>query len=220
MYTSDDYVVAKENRGAYEGVCDFVDRASGSIVVYGSEQSGKTHLLSIGKERAGKKALLVPTAAIMLRFELDLGDEFFDTLGEIPILFIDEVEEVADHPETAKLLELMIAERDRKGLATRFASRKTPGELGLVELQAAMAKFEVFNVAPFGKESLKEAIGVFEKSFSTENSRSLSGDAREYLALSSNSIDEARNKTRFLLQIAEVEKETVFDVAMVKKLVE
>ena len=98
MYTSDDYVVAKENRGAYEGVCDFVDRASGSIVVYGSEQSGKTHLLSIGKERAGKKALLVPTAAIMLRFELDLGDEFFDTLGEIPILFIDEVEEVADHP--------------------------------------------------------------------------------------------------------------------------
>lgn len=220
MYTSDDYVVAKENRGAYEGVCDFVDRASGSIVVYGSEQSGKTHLLSIGKERAGKKALLVPTAAIMLRFELDLGDEFFDTLGEIPILFIDEVEEVADHPETAKLLELMIAERDRKGLATCFASRKTPGELGLVELQAAMAKFEVFNVAPFGKESLKEAIGVFEKSFSTENSRSLSGDAREYLALSSNSIDEARNKTRFLLQIAEVEKETVFDVAMVKKLVE
>ena len=220
MYTSDDYVVAKENRGAYEGVCDFVDRASGSIVVYGSEQSGKTHLLSIGKERAGKKALLVPTAAIMLRFELDLGDEFFDTLGEIPILFIDEVEEVADHPETAKLLELMIAERDRKGLATCFASRKTPGELGLVELQAAMAKFEVFNVAPFGKESLKEAIGVFEKSFSTENSRSLSGDAREYLAISSNSIDEARNKTRFLLQIAEVEKETVFDVAMVKKLVE
>ena len=220
MYTSDDYVVAKENRGAYEGVCDFVDRASGSIVVYGSEQSGKTHLLSIGKERAGKKALLVPTAAIMLRFELDLGDEFFDTLGEIPILFIDEVEEVADHPETAKLLELTIAERDRKGLATCFASRKTPGELGLVELQAAMAKFEVFNVAPFGKESLKEAIGVFEKSFSTENSRSLSGDAREYLALSSNSIDEARNKTRFLLQIAEVEKETVFDVAMVKKLVE
>ena len=220
MYTSDDYVVAKENRGAYEGVCDFVDRASGSIVVYGSEQSGKTHLLSIGKERAGKKALLVPTAAIMLRFELDLGDEFFDTLGEIPILFIDEVEEVADYPETAKLLELMIAERDRKGLATCFASRKTPGELGLVELQAAMAKFEVFNVAPFGKESLKEAIGVFEKSFSTENSRSLSGDAREYLALSSNSIDEARNKTRFLLQIAEVEKETVFDVAMVKKLVE
>ena len=220
MYTSDDYVVAKENRGAYEGVCDFVDRASGSIVVYGSEQSGKTHLLSIGKERAGKKALLVPTAAIMLRFELDLGDEFFDTLGEIPILFIDEVEEVADHPETAKLLELMIAERDRKGLATCFASRKTPGELGLVELQAAMAKFEVFNVAPFGKESLKEAIGVFEKSFSTENSRSLSGDAREYLALSSNSIDEARNKTRFLLQLAEVEKETVFDVAMVKKLVE
>ena len=220
MYTSADYVVAEENREAYEGVCGLADRACGNVAICGPRQSGKTHLLAVGKERAGKKALLVPTAAIMLRFDLDLDDDFFDTLGEIPVLFVDEVEAAADHPETAKLLELMIAERDRNGLATCFASRKTPGEMGLVELQAAMAKFEVFNVAPFGKESLKEAIGVFEKSFSTENSRSLSGDAREYLALSSNSIDEARNKTRFLLQIAEVEKETVFDVAMVKKLVE
>lgn len=216
MYTSDDYVVAEENREAYESVCDLVDRACGNVVICGPQQSGKTHLLTIGKERAGKKALLVPTAAIMLRFDLDLGDDFFDTLGEIPVLFVDEVEAAVDHPETAKLLELMIAERNRKGLATCFATREMPGELGLAELQNAMADFNMIGIAPFGRESLKDAIDVFEKAYSVDNGRSFSDDAREYLVASSSTLDEIKNKTRYLLQIAEVEDGTIFDAAAVR----
>ena len=216
MYTSVDYVVAEENREAYESVCGLVDCACGNVVICGPQQSGKTHLLTIGKERAGKKALLVPTAAIMLRFDLDLDDDFFDTLGEIPVLFVDEVEAAVDHPETAKLLELMIAERNRKGLATCFATRKMPDELGMVELQNAMVDFKAIRISPFGKESLKDAIGVFEKIYAADNSRSFSDDAREYLVASSSSLDEIKNKARYLLQIAEVENGTIFDAAAVR----
>ena len=216
MYTSADYVVAEENREAYESVCGLADRACGNVAICGPRQSGKTHLLAVGKERAGKKALLVPTAAIMLRFDLDLDGDFFDTLGEIPVLFVDEVEAAADHPETAKLLELMIAERNRKGLATCFATRKMPDELGMAELQDSMAGFRVIDIASFGRESLKDAIDVLEKDYSVDNGRSFSDDAREYLASSSDSLDEIKNKTRYLLQIADVENGTIFDAAAVR----
>lgn len=137
MYIEADFVVCDENREAYEAVKNLVEAGSGNVVVYGPEGTGKTHLLNIGREKGGKSALLCSTAAIMLRFDLDLDDDFFDQLGEVPLLFVDEIDAAATHPETAKLLEFMIAERNRRGLATCFAARQTPEALGLPMLRQA-----------------------------------------------------------------------------------
>ena len=91
-----------------------------------------------------------------------------------------------------------------------------PDELGMAELQDAMADFKVISIASFGKESLKDAIDVFEKIYSGDNSRSFNDDACEYLVSSSSTLDEIKNKARYLLQIAEVENGTIFDAAAVR----
>lgn len=220
MYSSDDYIVAKENCEAYESVCDLVQQEKGAIVIYGPEQSGKTRLLTIGKEKGGKKALLCSAFSIMLYFDLNIGDEFFETLGEIPILFVDEIDAAATHQETSKLLELMITERSRRGLATCFASRKSPEEVGLHDLQSAMGGFKSIRVAPFGRDSFKQAVCFYESIFKTDGERALDDNAREYVAGSSRTLDEVKNKIRFLMQIVEAKEGLTFDVEMVKACIE
>lgn len=220
MYAGNDYIVSRENRDAYENICDFVENETTNLIIYGAEKSGKTHLLTIGKEKGGKKATLCSTTAIMLQFELGLGDGFFEMLGEIPLLFIDELELAQDQPETAKLLELMVLERIRKGLVTCFASRKPLNEMNLSNLMAATADFNEVSIEPLGINSIERAVKVFSENYKTNNDRVLSDSACAYIASSSEDLDEVRNKVQFLLQHADTDGATTIDEIMVKRLTE
>ncbi len=219
MYIEADFVVGEENREACEAVKNLVEVGSGNVVIYGPEGTGKTHLLNIGRERGGKSALLCSTAAIMLRFDLDLGDDFFDQLGEAPLLFVDEIDAAATHPETAKLLELMIAERNRRGLATCFAARRTPEALGLPDLARAMECFSAVEVAPFGPEGIRHAVDEFCNTFAAVDGRSLDESAREYVARIAGTLPDARNMVQFLLQAADVEAGATINEQVVRELI-
>lgn len=219
MYIDADFIVGGENREAYKAVKNLVEVGSGNVVICGPEGAGKTHLLNIGREKGGKSALLCSTAAIMLRFDLDLGDDFFDQLGEIPLLFVDEIDAAVTHPETAKLLELMIAERNRRGLATCFAARQIPDVLDLPDLARAMECFSVVEVAPFGIEGIRHAVDEFCGTFAAVDERKLDDSAREYVARIADTLPDARNMVQFLLQAADVETGATIDEQAVRRLI-
>lgn len=219
MYSHSDFIVMKENRDAFEKMKALLDKGSGNLAIYGPTGCGKTHMISVGSEIAEKDGKVIPTAAIMLRMDLELEDDFFDMLGTIPALFIDEVEEAVNHEETAKLLELMIAERNRLGLLTVFASKQTPEELGLNDLAAAMSDFEVANIEPMGEDILERAVYALRDQFPAKEGRTISDDACKYLAATSESLTELKNKVKFLLLFADVEPDTVIDEAIVRELI-
>lgn len=219
MYTHSDFIVMRENRDAFEKMKALLDAGIGNLVIYGPEGSGKTHMISVGAEIAEKDGKIIPTAAIMLRMDLELEDDFFDMLGTIPALFIDEVEAAVEHPGTAKLLELMIAERNRLGLLTVFASRQTPEELGLTDLAAAMSDFQVAHIEPMGDDILERSVTALREQLPAKEGRTISDEACKYLAATSESLTELKNKVNFLLMFADVDPNTVIDEAIVRELI-
>ncbi len=200
MYELDNVVYTPENKDAIEAILNIPKKGSvRRIFFWGPEVSGKTHILrEIARKFPKDLTFYCTTADLRLRLDLDNGDEFFEKIGSIPILFLDAFEQAFDHELCPELIRLLLLERERLDYATVIASRVPYTELEIGEMAAPLASFAVHTVAPLNEKDRAEAARRQFEDYRTKNSPAIEEGVFELIGSLFNDPGDAKNAAQYL----------------------
>lgn len=203
---SDDIVITEGN-AAFQAVMDALNaEAPVRLVVCGPAGSGKTTVLQArGRERdllAERKALYAHAQEILAAIDLEINESLLESVAEVDLLCLDGLDTlVAEGPRGCQTAQLLVDERNRRGLSTVIAFDGAPADLDRAAFGAALDDFEVAEVLPLDAAGLAEFGRRMAERFGAEEGAAvLSDEALAYLAADfAGSADEMRNAVRFLL---------------------
>ena len=197
------------------------------LFVNGPRHSSKTtfmHAMANDAQEINPQAATVfacsgADIAIALQFEAD--DAFFERLGSVPIVIIDDPAPLLSHEKGAQLLDLMIKQRDSVGASTIILSDTAFDELDFGEASSEMREFEVFEFAPLDADERAQFLRAAEATYRTDASPEVTDDAIALLVEHmGDSFTDMENAMRYLMVDEDCAALGTIDVAATKQLFE
>lgn len=221
----DTVIVADGNRTAFERVINVVrqhDRPQ-QIIVVGPRKSGKTVLLRArSKDRdllSSKKVAFRAAMEIVNAVNFDAPDSFFEELGSIDVLLVDDFQDFCGDEVGEMLCKLMLKERARLGLDTVMTSRVPLAELDLDPFEGALEGFEEIAVESLdeqGRVAFVRALRDFYEQ--EEGGPSFDDEAVAFIANEfSEDLDDVRHAIQYFMTAAGLSAGDVLDLATVKQ---
>ncbi len=203
---SDDIVMTEGNAAFQEVMGALAAEAPVRLVLCGPAGSGKTTVLQArGRERdllSERKALYAHAQEIKAAIDLEINESLLEQVAEVDLLCLDGLDTlVAEGPRGCQVAQLLIDERNRRGLATVVAFDGAAADLDRAAFGGALDDFTVAEVAPLDAAGLAEFGRRMAERFGAEEGAAvLSAEALAYLAEDfAATADEMRNAVRFLL---------------------
>lgn len=151
------------------------------LFIEGPHRAGKSTLVRGWAEdaaRAGEGEIVFACSgadiAMALQFEAD--DSFFDKLGAVPVLLVDDLELLLHTDKGDQLLSLMLAERDRLRLHTILTSRTPLCKCGFEDSLDALGAFETVTMMPLENEGKRAYVRMVAQEYGSEKSPMLSDE--------------------------------------------
>ena len=193
------------------------------VILVGPKLSGKTTLLR-GTQGdlflIDKEIVCYATGAdIKMNLEIESDDSFFEKIGKVPILLLDNAE-LANHSEMGdKLIALLIQERRRQKLDTIITLETPLSEAGFDEAASFLESFDVIPIAPLDLLGQVEYAKLIEKQYCKDKSPKLDDSAYEYIVESANgSYYEIENRIHYLMVGTDYSNDDVLSALQVKQL--
>ena len=221
----DTIVVTDGNREAFERVIGVTQEhgAPERPFVVGPRGTGKTSLLRArAAERdllSGKKAIVHAAAEMVNAIRMDAPDKFFEEIGSVPVLLVDDFQDFFADEEAGPLLcKLMVTERDRLGLDTVFASDAPLSSFDLAVFEGALGGVEELAAEPLDEAGRRAFVLAMRDTFAEEGKApALADDAVAYLATFSDDLTDVRHAVQYLVTAAGFPSDATLDVETVKR---
>ena len=115
---------------------------------------------------------------------MDAPDKFFEEIGSVPVLLVDDFQDFFADEEAGPLLcKLMVTERDRLGLDTVFASDAPLSSFDLAAFEGALDGFEELAAEPLDEAGRRAFVLAMRDTFAEEGKApALADDTVAYLA--------------------------------------
>ena len=158
---SDDIVMTEGNAAFQEVMGALAAEAPVRLVLCGPAGSGKTTVLQArGRERdllSERKALYAHAQEIKAAIDLEINESLLEQVAEVDLLCLDGLDTlVAEGPRGCQVAQLLIDERNRRGLATVVAFDGAAADLDRAAFGGALDDFTVAEVAPLDAAGLAE----------------------------------------------------------------
>lgn len=221
----DTVIVTDGNRAAFERVINVVQQHDEPqrIVVCGPRKSGKTVLLRArSKDRdllSPKKVTFRAAMEIVNAVNFDAPDSFFEELGSVDVLLIDDFQDFCGDEVGETLCKLMLKERARLGLDTVMTSRVPLSNLNLDPFEGALDGFEEIAAEPLDEQGRVAFVRALRDFYEQEEGGPLFTDeAVAYLANEfSDDLDDVRHAIQYFMTAAGVPAGETLDAAIVKQ---
>lgn len=156
-------------------------------VIAGSRHSGKTTLaraLGADAQRNGAELMVFVCsgADIALALMDEENDAFFERLGEVPVLVVDDVAPLARADKGDHLLALLLEERDRLGLSTALMVDGALDDYALPLAKERLADFRLVAMGALDEAGRRAFVRQAEAEHRTEASPALADDAVAFIA--------------------------------------
>lgn len=158
------------------------------IFLVGPAGSGKTILLraraAVPDLLSTKKMLYRLCAEPARAIRAGVADKFFDQLGSVKVLFLDDFDGFYEDIEASgMLMPLLMEERNREGLDTVISARKPLSEYDISAFGNAFDGFEEIRIEPLGADAMPAYIASLVESYSDpDKDIKLTDEATEHLA--------------------------------------
>ena len=203
------YVRSKRNAAVFEALDSLAQPFPKPVklFVYGPKHSSKsTFVRSVANSAPAQSETMQEAVfacsgadiAIALQFEAD--DSFFERLGSVPIVIIDDLVPLLSHEKGAQLLSLMIAQRNLIGGSTFIMSDLPFAELELGEALDALNEFDRHEFAALDDEEKMDFVRVALDQY--RNAKSPTVDDRAVSLIVANmgeSFRDMENAARYLM---------------------
>lgn len=183
------FVVHPSNAVAYKVVTSLARQGSASLrlLIEGPRGSGKSSLVrgfASDAEQSGQTGHVFICSgsdiAMALQFEAD--DSFFDRVGSVPVLLIDDLEPLVNSERGDFFLSLLLAERSRQDISTVITSDTPFGKYCLADSKALLDTFVTIQMQPLDSEGQADFVRLAQQSCRTAQSPALCEEAIGYLA--------------------------------------
>lgn len=218
-------VVTDGNREAFERVMGVTQQheAPERLFVVGPRGIGKTTLLRArAAERdllSGKKAIVHAAAEMVNAIRMDAPDRFFEEIGSVPVLLVDDFQDLFADEEAGPLLcRLMVAERDRLGLDTVFASDAPLSSFDLSAFEGVLDGFDELVAEPLDAAGRRAFVLAMRDAFAEEGKApAFADDAVAYLATFSDDLTDVRHAVQYLTTAAGFSANVTLDAETVRR---
>lgn len=193
------------------------------LFIEGPHHSGKSTLVRGFAEDAllsgaGETVFACSGADIAMALQFEADDSFFDKLGAVPVLLVDDLDPLLRTDKGDQLLSLMLAERERLGLHTILTSCKPFDECGFEDSLKALESFEVASISPLDQEGKRAFVRMVATEYGTDASPEFNDEVvNSIIEATGGKFDDMENATRYLVTDEDCAAMTL-DSATVKQL--
>lgn len=186
----DAFVKTDGNREAFDRIANITQshEKPEKLFLVGPEQSGKTTLVRARQlDRdllSTKRVLYRPCAELPEAMRANVYGGFFEDLGTHEVLFLDDFDGFYKDEEMGpKLCQLLLAERERRGLDTVITSREPLSAYDLTLFEGMLDDFEEIAMDALDAEGLEAYVSELAGAYAEEGkSPVLSSEAIAYIA--------------------------------------